>query len=67
MAEEPETKGVENKGVEEDTAAEGGEGRRSAAATPPVGDDAVPGQTAVPAADDDVGVPSDDEMSRDNT
>ena len=40
-----------------------GESTNPAQATPPIGDEGEPGQTAVPAPDDDVGVPAEDELS----
>jgi hypothetical protein len=55
----------ENPGVERDVASEGDEGRRSADVTPPVGQDAEPGQTASPAPPDDAGVPSDEGIAED--
>jgi hypothetical protein len=60
----PPRSGGENEGAEDEGAGTGGEGRRNVEATPPVGQDAVPGQTAVPAPGDDVGVPSDEEIAR---
>jgi hypothetical protein len=59
----PPHSGGENEGAEDDVAGTG-EGRRNVEATPPVGQDAVPGQTAAPAPEDDVGVPSDEEIAR---
>ena len=61
---EPDRSGGENPGVDADVAGRGDEGRRAADVTPPIGDDAVPGQTQVPAPPDDVGVPPDEEMNR---
>lgn len=46
---------------------EGGEGARNAESTPKLGDATKPGQTGVPAPDDDVGVPPDAEMNRDTS
>jgi hypothetical protein len=60
----PPQSGGENRGVDEDVAAQGGEGARSAKATPPIGQDAEPGQTVTPAEPGDVGVPSDEEIGR---
>jgi hypothetical protein len=57
-----EPSGVENEGVDEDVRSTGDEGARTAGTTPPIGDESVPGQTAVPAGDEDVGVPPDEEM-----
>lgn len=61
----PAPAGDENVGVNEDVEGQGGEGARNAEATPPIGQDAQPGQTATPAPEDDVGVPPDEEMDRD--
>ena len=60
----PPQSGGENRGVEDDVKDAGDAGRRSAAATPPIGEDAVAEQTQTPAASDDVGVPPDEEMNR---
>jgi hypothetical protein len=57
--------GGENAGVDQDVAAEGGEGRRAADAAPPIGQDAEPGQTTTPPEPGDVGVPSDEDIGRD--
>jgi hypothetical protein len=62
--EQPPQSGGENRGVDDDVRGEGDEGARSAAATPPIGEDAQPGQTASPAPPDDVGVPPDEEMNQ---
>jgi hypothetical protein len=62
--EQPPQSGGENRGVEEDVRGAGDEGERSAAATPPIGDDAESGQTTSPAPPDDVGVPPDEEMNQ---
>jgi len=51
-------------GVDEQVEGTEDAGRRAAAASPPIADDAVPGQTQTPAPADDVGVPPDDEMNR---
>jgi hypothetical protein len=61
---DPPASGGENRGAEEDVASQGGEGARSAAVTPPIGDDAEQGQTQAPAPRDDVGVPSDEQIAR---
>lgn len=61
---QPPQRGSENTDIEEHVEAQGGEGRRNANATPPIGDDAKHEQTAVPAPDDEVGVPPDEEMGR---
>jgi hypothetical protein len=61
---EPPRTGGENEGVEQDVASRGDEGRRSAAVTPPIADDAERGQTTSPPAEGEVGVPSDEEISR---
>ena len=60
---EPPASGSENPGVDDDVASRGDEGARSASATPPIPDDAKAGQTQTPAAPDDVGVPSDEEIA----
>jgi hypothetical protein len=60
---EPPRTGGENAGVDSDVAGQGDEGRRTAQATPPIDQDAEPGQTSSPAPPDDVGVPSDEEIS----
>jgi hypothetical protein len=62
--EQPPQTGGENVGVEEDVASHGGEGERAAQASPPIGQDAEPGQTQVPAPEDDAGVPPDEEKNR---
>lgn len=64
--ERPPQTGGENVGVEEDVASQGGEGARAAQASPSIGRDAEPGRTSVPAPEDDVGVPPDEEMNRPN-
>jgi hypothetical protein len=61
---DPDQSGGENRGVEEDVRSAGDEGARNAEVTPPVADDAVHGQTQAPAPPDDVGVPSDEEIAR---
>jgi hypothetical protein len=60
---EPPRTGGENAGVESDVASQGDEGGRTAQTTPPIDQDAEPGQTSSPAPPDDVGVPSDEEIS----
>jgi hypothetical protein len=62
--EHPPQTGGENVGVEQDVSGEPRERRDAAKATPPIGDDAEKEQTAVPAPDDEVGAPPDDEMNR---
>jgi len=59
-------KGPEDRAPSIDDKVEGDlhEGSAPAAGTPPIGDDAVAGQTQVPAADDDVGVPPDEELGQ---
>ena len=65
MAEDyPPGSGGENPGVDADVSSEGDEGQRAAAASPPIADDAEQGQTQAPAPPDDVGVPSDEEIAR---
>jgi hypothetical protein len=54
-----------NEGVNEDVRSHGDEGRRTAETTPPIADDARHEQTQSPAPADDVGVPSDEELGRD--
>jgi hypothetical protein len=44
---------------------QGGEGSGAAAATPDIGEEGDPGQTTVPAADDDPGVPEEEESRTD--
>jgi len=61
---DPPASGGENRGAEEDVASQGGEGARNAEVTPPIADDAVEGQTQAPAPEGDVGVPSDEEIAR---
>jgi hypothetical protein len=60
----PDESGGENRGVREDVRSSGGEGERNARATPPIADDAAHRQTQSPAPADDVGVPSDEEIRR---
>jgi hypothetical protein len=62
---DPAGSGGDNEGVREDVASHGGEGSRAAKVTPPIADDAQKGKTQSPAPPDDVGVPPDDELSRD--
>jgi hypothetical protein len=61
---EPDESGGENRSIAEDVGSSGGEGERNATVTPPIADDAVRGQTQAPAPPDDVGVPSDEEIAR---
>ena len=61
---DPPASGGENPGAEQDVASRGDEGARNAQVTPPIADDAEHGQTQAPAPDDDVGVPSDEEIGR---
>jgi hypothetical protein len=61
---QPDRAGGENPGVDADVAGEGDEGRRAAAASPAIGEDAVPGQTTSPPEPGEVGVPSDEELGR---
>jgi hypothetical protein len=56
--------GGQNRGVGEDVRSSGDEGARNAQAAPPIADDAVHGQTQAPAPPEDVGVPSDEEIER---
>jgi hypothetical protein len=58
----PPQSGSENRGVDEDVAGPEDAGRRAADVTPPIGEDAEPGQTSSPAPPDDVGVPPDEEL-----
>jgi hypothetical protein len=60
----PPSSGDRATGVDDDVAGTGDEGRRAAAASPPIADDAEAGQDQAPAPDDDVGVPPDEEMNR---
>ena len=60
----PPQSGAENASVSDDVASHGGEGRRAAGAPGPIGEDAEPGQTAVPAPEDDLGVPPNDKTRR---
>jgi hypothetical protein len=53
-----------NEGVEQDVRGQGEEGRRTAQTSPPISQDANPGQTSHPAPEDDVGVPPDEELAR---
>lgn len=53
-----------NPQVDEDVAGKGGEGRRSAEATPPIGEDADREQTQTPPLEGDVGVPPEEERRR---
>jgi hypothetical protein len=56
--------GPRNEAVEQHTQGPGGEGARTAQASPPIGQDARAGKTSHPAPDDDAGVPSDEEIAR---
>jgi hypothetical protein len=60
----PPQTGGENRGVEDDVTGPDDAGRRAANVTPPIGEDAVPGQTTSPAEPGDVGVPPDEEMNQ---
>jgi hypothetical protein len=51
-------------GVDEQVQGTEDEGRRAAAASPPIADDAEAGQTQTPAPADDAGVPPDDELGQ---
>jgi hypothetical protein len=62
--EQPDRAGGENPGVDDDVAGEGDEGRRAAEASPPIADDAVSEQTTSPPEPGEVGVPSDEEIAR---
>ena len=68
MAEETEERSPEsgegNTGVEQDLQSTGDEGERNVETTPAIGEDAEPGQTTTPAEEGDVGVPSDEEIAR---
>lgn len=61
---QPPQTGGENRGIDEDVEGRPAERRDHRRGAPDIGDDAEHGQTAVPAAEDDVGVPPDDEMNR---
>jgi hypothetical protein len=61
----PERHGGENPGADQVTGP-GDTGRRATDVTPPVGEDAEPGQTASPAEPGEVGIPPDDEMNSDH-
>jgi hypothetical protein len=63
---DPPASGGVNRGAREDVASQGGEGARSADVTPRIGDDAEQGQTQSPAPPGDVGVPSDEELARED-
>jgi|tagenome__1003787_1003787.scaffolds.fasta_scaffold20736439_1 hypothetical protein len=54
----------EQKPADEAIRGRGDEGARSAQVTPPIADDAEHGQTQAPAPPDDVGVPSDEQLSK---
>ncbi len=49
------------------TGSEGGEGRRNAERTPKLDEGGEQGQTQTPAPADDVGVPSDEEIGKDDS
>ena len=51
-------------GVDDQVEGTEDEGRRAAAASPPIAHDAQPGQTQAPAPADDVGVPPDEELEQ---
>lgn len=59
----PPQTGGENPGVDEDVAGVDDAGRRAADVTPPIGEDATPGQTTSPPEPGEVGVPPDEEMN----
>jgi hypothetical protein len=61
---DPEPSGGDNPAVKEDVSSSGDEGARNAQTTPPIADDAVHGQTQAPPPPDEVGVPSDEELAR---
>lgn len=61
---QPPQTGGENRGVDEDVEGRPTERRDHRTGAPDVGDDAEKGQTTVPAAEDDAGVPPDEEMDR---
>jgi hypothetical protein len=65
--EQPPQTGGGNAGVDRDVESQGDEGRRAAQVTPPIGDDSEPGQTTSPPPPGDVGVPSDEEISREES
>jgi hypothetical protein len=52
---QPTPSGTDNTSAEQDIEGQGGEGTRKSEATPPIADDAVKGQTSVPAPEDDAG------------
>jgi hypothetical protein len=53
-----------NEGVAQDVRGRGADGERTARTSPPIATDANRGQTSHPAPEDDVGVPSDEELAR---
>jgi hypothetical protein len=55
----PEREDEDMRRVAGDPSGPGDEGERSAQGTPPIGEEGEPGQTAVPAPEEDVGVPED--------
>jgi hypothetical protein len=58
----PPQSGGENRGVDEDVVGPDDAGRRAADVTPPIGEDAEPGQTSSPAEPGEVGVPPDERL-----
>jgi hypothetical protein len=56
--------GGENRGVDEDVQRQGGEGQGSAQSTPPIDQEGEQGQTEHSPGSGDVGVGSDEEISR---
>lgn len=52
-----------NEGVAQDVRGRGRDGARAARATPPIAADAKPGQTSHQPPEDDVGVPTDEELA----
>ena len=58
------TAGTEHRRADEASGGEDQPGRRAAEVTPPIGEDAVEGQTSHAAPEDDPGVPSDAEIGR---
>ena len=62
--ERPPQSGDRATGVDEQVEGADDEGRRNAAAAPPISDDAAKRQTQTRAPADDVGVPPDEEMNQ---
>jgi hypothetical protein len=60
----PPQSGGDNPGVHADVEGRGDEGERAEQASPALSDESNAEQTQVPAPEDDVGVPSDEEMER---